>query len=54
LARRNATHCFIGGPKRHIQPERYAQLPLTTLVKNYKIIWHVDENGGKLYEKMED
>jgi hypothetical protein len=24
LARRNATHCFMGGPKRHIQPERYA------------------------------
>jgi hypothetical protein len=23
LARRNASHCFIGGPKRHIQPERY-------------------------------
>jgi hypothetical protein len=20
LARRNATHCFMGGPKRHIQP----------------------------------
>jgi hypothetical protein len=28
LARRNATHCFIGGPKRHIQPERYAQYTL--------------------------
>jgi hypothetical protein len=27
LARRNATHCFIGGPKRHIQPERYAKYP---------------------------
>jgi hypothetical protein len=26
LARRNASHCFMGGPKRHIQPERYAQL----------------------------
>jgi hypothetical protein len=25
LARRNASHCFIGGPKRHIQPERYAK-----------------------------
>jgi hypothetical protein len=24
LARRNATHCFIGGPKRRKQPERYA------------------------------
>jgi hypothetical protein len=22
LARRNASHCFMGGPKRHIQPER--------------------------------
>jgi hypothetical protein len=28
LARRNATHCFIGGPKRHIQPERYVPLCL--------------------------
>jgi hypothetical protein len=25
LARRNAPHCFMGGPKRHIQPERYAK-----------------------------
>jgi hypothetical protein len=25
LARRNATHCFMGGPKRQIQPERYTQ-----------------------------
>jgi hypothetical protein len=25
LARRNATHCFMGGPKRQIQPERYAK-----------------------------
>jgi hypothetical protein len=23
LARRNAAHCFMGGPKRQIQPERY-------------------------------
>jgi hypothetical protein len=28
LARRNATHYFMGGPKRHIQPERYVQLRL--------------------------
>jgi hypothetical protein len=28
LARRNAAHCFMGGPKRHIQPERYAKLGL--------------------------
>jgi hypothetical protein len=28
LTRRNATHCFMGGPKRHIQPERYVQLPI--------------------------
>jgi hypothetical protein len=28
LARRNATHCFMGGPKRHIQPERYATFDL--------------------------
>jgi hypothetical protein len=25
LARRNAAHCFIGGPKRRKQPERYAK-----------------------------
>jgi hypothetical protein len=25
LARRNAAHCFMGGPKRRKQPERYAQ-----------------------------
>jgi hypothetical protein len=25
LARRNAAHCFIGGPKRRKQPERYVQ-----------------------------
>jgi hypothetical protein len=31
LARRNATHCFMGGPKRHIQPERYATLVLNFL-----------------------
>jgi hypothetical protein len=28
LARRNSAHCFIGGPKRRKQPERYAQLGL--------------------------
>jgi hypothetical protein len=28
LARRNASHCFMGGPKRHIQPERYVQFGL--------------------------
>jgi hypothetical protein len=26
LARRKPTVCFMGGPKRHIQPERYAKL----------------------------
>jgi hypothetical protein len=26
LARRNATHCFMGGPKRRKQPERYVPL----------------------------
>jgi hypothetical protein len=25
LARRNAAHCFMGGPKRRKQPERYVQ-----------------------------
>jgi hypothetical protein len=29
-ARRNASHCFMGGPKRHIQPERYVQCPQTS------------------------
>jgi hypothetical protein len=33
LARRNATHCFMGGPKRHIQPERYAPFFLNILAK---------------------
>jgi hypothetical protein len=28
LARRNTAHCFIGGPKRRKQPERYVQLNL--------------------------
>jgi hypothetical protein len=28
LARRNAAHCFMGGSKRHIQPERYVQFAL--------------------------
>jgi hypothetical protein len=28
LARRNAAHCFMGGPKSHIQPERYAKCGL--------------------------
>jgi hypothetical protein len=27
--------CFIGGPNRHIQPERYAKLRLK-LIKKYK------------------
>jgi hypothetical protein len=34
LARRNASHCFIGGPKRHIQPERYTPFCLKFFV-NY-------------------
>jgi hypothetical protein len=29
----NLTVCFIGGPKRHIQPERYAQF-FENIVKN--------------------
>jgi hypothetical protein len=29
LTRRNAMHCFIGGPKRRKQPEHYVQCPLT-------------------------
>jgi hypothetical protein len=28
LARRNATHCFMGGPKHRKQPERYVQYGL--------------------------
>jgi hypothetical protein len=35
LAHRNATHCFIGGPKRRKQPERYAPFVLK-LLKNEK------------------
>jgi hypothetical protein len=34
LARRNASLCFIGGPKRHIQPERYVQYPTNGFWKN--------------------
>jgi hypothetical protein len=30
-ARRNATHCFMGGLERHIQPERYATFFLKKL-----------------------
>jgi hypothetical protein len=37
LARRNATHCFMGGPKRHIQPERYATYAQKILKKMEKI-----------------
>jgi hypothetical protein len=44
LARRNAAHCFMGGPKRHIQPERYAQwltLNISFFLKiNEKIIFY--------------
>jgi hypothetical protein len=29
----NLTVCFIGGPKRHIQPERYAQCALKIVLK---------------------
>jgi hypothetical protein len=39
LARRNAAHCFIGGPKRRKQPERYTPFCLKFfgkwLTKNY-------------------
>jgi hypothetical protein len=31
FARRNATHCFMSGPKRQIQPERYVQWGLKWL-----------------------
>jgi hypothetical protein len=31
LARRKPTVCFMGGPKRHIQPERYAKWGLKLL-----------------------
>jgi hypothetical protein len=37
LARRNAAHCFMGGPKRHIQPGRYATFFKPTLVFMNKI-----------------
>jgi hypothetical protein len=38
LARRNPTGCFMGGPKRHIQPERYTTYHLKCIgnkIKNY-------------------
>jgi hypothetical protein len=31
LARRNAAHCFMGGPKHRKQPERYAQFGLNNV-----------------------
>jgi hypothetical protein len=37
LARRNAAHCFMGGPKRRKQPERYAQLPFRFFYKNLQM-----------------
>jgi hypothetical protein len=37
LARRNATHCFIGGPKHRKQPERYVQWVLKFCKKNIDI-----------------
>jgi hypothetical protein len=36
LARRNASHCFMGGPKRHIQPERYTTYHPKIFCKNYQ------------------
>jgi hypothetical protein len=52
LARSNATHCFIGGPKRRKQPERYVQWGLKWLeyidkklkVKYKKIMEKSNEN----------
>jgi hypothetical protein len=41
LARRNATHCFIGGPKRRKQPERYAQYT-PALFQNKKSLKDID------------
>jgi hypothetical protein len=38
LARRKPTVCFIGGPKRHIQPERYAKWGLKFSEKFQKIM----------------
>jgi hypothetical protein len=40
LARRNATHCFMGGPKRRKQPERYVQCALKLFgnINSLKII----------------
>jgi hypothetical protein len=32
------THCFMGGPKRHIQPERYVQCALTFFPEYWKNI----------------
>jgi hypothetical protein len=33
-SRRNATHCFMGGLQRHIQPERYVKLIFEKIHKN--------------------
>jgi hypothetical protein len=38
LARRNAAHCFMGGPKRRKQPERYVPFFGKFCEKNY---WHI-------------
>jgi hypothetical protein len=40
-SRRNATHCFMGGLQRHIQPERYASFCL----KFVEIILKINHNG---------
>jgi hypothetical protein len=48
LARRNATHCFMGGPKRHIQPERYAKLGLK-FVENYEKKYLIKSNGNDIF-----
>jgi hypothetical protein len=36
LARRNAAHCFMGGPKRRKQPERYATYRKKSAKKYFK------------------
>jgi predicted nucleotidyltransferase len=54
LARRNATHCFIGGPKRHIQPERYAKweadLVGMIMLNGFVAIW--DRKTLKMYKQL--
>jgi hypothetical protein len=51
LTRRNATHCFMGGPKRRKQPERYAQLlpEIKMYKKTYRIKYYCINTKNMVY-----